>query len=214
MNRSVLMMCLSRVYGWSLLNQIEADARRTLPDDLSVLGRFICKCWFDVAGGVNNMDNDKPDNGVGRLIMSFASGFNDSKSPFALIGMPAFGKGDLSLPSCSYCHKEYCEASGGGVELCCENVYHCRDGNCKKLHLPSHEAICVCDEVVERRKREALAAEARMKESTKANDDAAAAAASLLAELGLEEEEELKKSAGSGDSKKVKKGGKKNKKKK
>jgi ankyrin repeat protein len=208
MNRSILMMCVSRVYAWSLSNQIEDVKYRTLPDDLPQLGCFICKCWFDVAGGGNK--DDKPDNGVGRLIMQFYGGFNEGKaeSPIKLIGMPAFGKNDHSLPSCSYCHKEYCEASGGGVELCCENVYYCRDGNCKKFHLPSHQAICVCDEVLQRRK-----------ESVKANEKAEEAAASLLAELGLEEEKESKKKnkkiVGSGqDSKKktTKKGGNKKKK--
>jgi hypothetical protein len=185
------MMYLSRLSKWSLLNQIEDERYRTLPDDLPQLGRFICKCWFDVAGGVNKVDDDQPDNGVGRLIMSFASGFDDSSGK--MIGMPAFGKEHHSLPGCSCCGKVYSEAGGGGVELCCDSVYYCHDGNCKKLHLPLHQALSVCDEVLERRKREALAAEARMKESTKANDNAEAAAASLLAELGLEEEKESKK---------------------
>jgi hypothetical protein len=62
-----IIMCISRMYKWSLINQIETDRLRTWPgpDELSELGRFICHCWFDVAGG-------EPDNGVGRLIMEFA----------------------------------------------------------------------------------------------------------------------------------------------
>jgi hypothetical protein len=99
----------------------------------------------------------------------------------------------LCLASCSYCDKKYCEANDGGVALCCESVYYCRDGDCEQLHLPHHLALCVCDEIVERRKREALAAEARVKKSTKANDKAEEAAASLFSELGLEEEKESKK---------------------
>jgi hypothetical protein len=65
--RRDIIMCISRIYNWSLVNQIETDRLRTWPgpDELSELGRFICHCWFDVAGG-------EPDNGVGRLIMEFA----------------------------------------------------------------------------------------------------------------------------------------------
>jgi hypothetical protein len=36
-------------------------------------------CWFDVAGSDNAIDEDKPDNGIARLIMSFAFEFDDSK---------------------------------------------------------------------------------------------------------------------------------------
>ncbi len=55
---------------------------RTLPPYLTPLGSFILKCWFDIAGG-------GIDNGVGRLIMGFACGFNDSKS--LMLGMPFEG---------------------------------------------------------------------------------------------------------------------------
>jgi hypothetical protein len=103
------------------------------------------------------------------------------------------------------------------VELCCESVHYCRNGDCKQLHLPHNQALCVCDEVVERRKREVLAAEVRVKESAKANGKVEEAATSLFAELGLEEEKESKKKkiVGLGqDSKKktTKKGGNKKKK--
>jgi hypothetical protein len=43
------------------------------------------------------VDDDQPDNGVGRLIMSFAFGYDDSSA--RMIGMRAFGKDDHSLPS-------------------------------------------------------------------------------------------------------------------
>jgi hypothetical protein len=69
MNRKELMMCLSRVYGWSLLNQIDDERYRTLPDDLPQLGRFICQRWFDVAGSDNAIDGDKRDNGIAHLII-------------------------------------------------------------------------------------------------------------------------------------------------
>jgi hypothetical protein len=107
MNRKILMLCLSRVYGWSLLNQIEDEEYRTLPDDLAGIGRFVAHCWFDVAGGVNKVDDDKPDNGIARLVMSFAFGFNDSKSraSFALIGMPACGKVPETRARCSKCNQ-------------------------------------------------------------------------------------------------------------
>jgi hypothetical protein len=39
------------VYGTMLsLNQIEDKKYRTLPEDLSILGRFLAHCSFDVAG--------------------------------------------------------------------------------------------------------------------------------------------------------------------
>ena len=62
----------------SLVHQVEEERYRTLPPDLS--GRFIAHCWFDIAGSdKRRIDTDKPDNGIGRLIMSFAFGFDDSK---------------------------------------------------------------------------------------------------------------------------------------
>ena len=89
---------------------------RTLPADLTPLGCFILRCWFDIAGGrgggINDENlnekpikaQDKADNGVGRLIMRFACGFDDTKSPFALIGMPSEGKvADTSNTRCFNC---------------------------------------------------------------------------------------------------------------
>jgi ankyrin repeat protein len=51
LNRRTLLLALYRTYQWSLDNQVLTDARRTLPPDLSDVGKFICQCWFDVAGG-------------------------------------------------------------------------------------------------------------------------------------------------------------------
>jgi hypothetical protein len=170
-NRSPLILSANRLYNWSIENQIEAQVHRTLPADLSSAGYLVSHCFFDIGGG-------RPDNGIARLITQFYGGFNEgkAKNPIALIGMPVFGKNTLTLPRCSYCDKEYCEASGGGVELCCKSVYYCRHGDCKKLHLPQHEALCVCYEVMEKRKIAAAGEEARSKESAQANDEAEAAA--------------------------------------
>jgi hypothetical protein len=103
MNRKELILCVDKVYKWSLSNQIEDEKYRTLPDDLAGVGRFIAQCWFDVAGGDNKLDSSKPDNGIARLIMSFAFGFDDSKSSFALIGMPECGKVPETRSRCSSC---------------------------------------------------------------------------------------------------------------
>jgi hypothetical protein len=137
MNRSMLMMCLSRVYGWSLSNQREDERYRTLPDDLPKLGRFICKCWFDVAGGDNKVDDDQPDNGIARLIMSFAFGFNDSKSPFALIGMPECGKVPDTLTRCSCCVQHIKK----GMLQCCSHARYCSIA-CQKAHIKEHKPVC------------------------------------------------------------------------
>jgi hypothetical protein len=72
---------------------IESERYRTLPDDLSPLGCFIAHCWFDVAGSdKRKCDTDNADNGIARLIMRFALDSHESKSSFALIGMPECGK--------------------------------------------------------------------------------------------------------------------------
>jgi hypothetical protein len=137
MNRKELMLCLTRVYQWSLLNQIDDEKYRTLPDDLSTLGRFICKCWFDVAGGDNKIAEDKPDNGIARLIMSFAFGFNDSKSNLALIGMPEYGKVAETRTRCSSCDKH------GKKEMlqCCSTTRYCTTA-CQKAHYKKHKKVC------------------------------------------------------------------------
>jgi ankyrin repeat protein len=130
MNRMTLMLCVNRVYKWSLSNQIEDERCRTLPDDLSVLGRYIAHCWFDVAGG-------EPDNGIARLIMSFAFGFNDSKSSFALIGMPKEGKIPETRARCSYCE----EHSKKEMLQCCTSTRYCSVA-CQRAHFKKHKKVC------------------------------------------------------------------------
>jgi ankyrin repeat protein len=73
LNRRILLLVIYRTYQWSIANQIDDEARRTLPPDLSDFGKFICLCWFDCAGGGNDMSNtaDTIGNGIGRLIMQY-----------------------------------------------------------------------------------------------------------------------------------------------
>jgi hypothetical protein len=137
MNRMMLMLCVNSVYKWSLSNQIEAEVYRTLPDDLSGVGHFIARCWFDVAGSDNAIDEDKPDNGIARLIMSFAFGFNDSKSSFALIGMPECGKVPETHARCSSCDQH----SEKELLQCCTSTRYC-SAACQKAHFKKHKKVC------------------------------------------------------------------------
>jgi hypothetical protein len=176
---------------------VASEFHRTLPPDFTSLGRFIAHCCI-------NVDASGADAGIARLIMTYFGGFTDSS--VRLLGTPAYGKDDDSLPACSYCAKEYSEAKGGGVKLCCGNVYYCGDGDCRKNGLKRHASVCVSDEAVKRRTAVAAVEEVKRKESRREEDKAAAAAASLLAELDLEEENDSKKKSGGGqDSKKEKK---------
>jgi hypothetical protein len=138
---------LTRVYGWSLLNQIEDEKYRTLPDDLSSIGRFIAHCWFDVGGSdKRKIDEDKPDNGIARLVMSFAFGFNDSKSPFALIGMPEYGKLPDNANRCSCC----IQSIKKGMLRCCASTRYCNVA-CQKAHRKKHKVVCDRDAYLARR---------------------------------------------------------------
>jgi hypothetical protein len=164
-NRKEFLMCANHLYNWSVENQIESEYYRTLPEGLSVLGRFIVHCFFDAAGGDIG-------NGIGRLIMHFYGGFNEGKSesPITLIGMPAFGKNDHSLPSCSYCNKEYCEASGGGVVRYCDSrVYYCRDGDCKAEAVAASllADLCLEEEKESKKKKKKLTKKGGKKNSKK-----------------------------------------------
>jgi hypothetical protein len=77
--RRTLILSLDRVFNWSLANQIESEFYMTLPSDLSSIGRFLAHCWLHVdASGV--------DNGIARLLMQFAFGFNSDRR--RLIGLP------------------------------------------------------------------------------------------------------------------------------
>jgi hypothetical protein len=74
--RRAFMMCLNRVFNWSLANQIESERLMTLPTDLSSIGLLVARCCMHVvASSVSN--------GIARLIMQFAKGFNRR-----LVGMP------------------------------------------------------------------------------------------------------------------------------
>jgi hypothetical protein len=72
MKRSLSMLCMSRVYNRSLLNQRERERYRTLPNDLSQLGAGaslgLRHYWFDVAGSDNAIDEDKHGYSITRLI--------------------------------------------------------------------------------------------------------------------------------------------------
>ena len=86
----------------------------------------------------NHLKNDKPDNGVGRLIMSFACGFDTSKSPFALIGMPKEGKVADTSTRCSNCIRRIVDAK---PLRCCGNVVYCSE-ECKEKGFEAHVHIC------------------------------------------------------------------------
>jgi hypothetical protein len=130
MNRSILMMCVNSVYNWSVENQIEDERYRTLPGNLPKLGRFIAHCWFDVAGG-------EPDNGIGRLIMSFAFGFDNSKTSHALLGMPEYGKAPDKVIRCIKCFKH----KDKGMLRCCPKISYC-SAACQKVHFKKHKKNC------------------------------------------------------------------------
>jgi hypothetical protein len=74
--RRALMMCLDSVFKWSLANQIERDFYMTLPPGLSSAGLLVARCCMHV-------DASSVSNGIARLIMKFAFGFNRR-----LVGMP------------------------------------------------------------------------------------------------------------------------------
>ena len=78
---------------------------------------------------------DKPDNGVGRLIMSFACGFDTSKSPFALIGMPKEGKVADTSTRCHHCIQPIVEPVK--PLRCCGNVVYCNE-ECKQKDIEAH----------------------------------------------------------------------------
>jgi hypothetical protein len=137
MNRKEVMLCVDSVYKWSLSNQIEDEKYRTLPADLSGVGRFIAHCWFDVAGDDNKLDSSKPDNGIARLIMSFAFGFDDSKSSFALIGMPEYGKVAETRTRCSSCDQH----SKQELLQCCTSTRYCSVA-CQKANFKKHKKVC------------------------------------------------------------------------
>jgi hypothetical protein len=174
--RSSLFLCIARVYNWSLANQVESEVRRTLPDDMSGLARFLSHCCLHV-------DGSAVDNGIARHIITYFGGFDDRAGK--MIGMPAYGKNDYSLPRCEFCDKEYSEVNGG-LKHCCGNVYYCYCRACRRRDLRNHEASCVCP--IARKLREAegggvMMVREEMKKKKKANDEAVEAATANLAKF-------------------------------
>jgi hypothetical protein len=118
LNRSPLILSANRLYNWSVENQVESEFHRTLPANLSGVGHFVAHCFFDVGGG-------SPDNGIARLITQFYGGFDESraKSPFALIGMPEYGKLPDTATRCSNCRVQ--AKTGKKWLRCCGKVGYC-----------------------------------------------------------------------------------------
>ena len=137
------------MYLWSKANQIESDLYRTLPDDLSKLGKFICHCWFDVAGGSNDEAKERGEgggnystlgNGVGRLILEFSGGFTTRGNHHALIGLPKEGKQAETAVCCSNCIQVI---NGTANPLrCCGCVRYCGD-KCQKKDWKKHKTNCL-----------------------------------------------------------------------
>jgi ankyrin repeat protein len=165
LNRKALLLVIYRTYKWSIANQIEDEARRTLPPDLSDVGKFICSCWFDCAGGGNDMSNtsDTIGNGIGRLIMQYYGGFNASKSPFALRGKPKYGKLPDNAARCSGC----LEVKESKVLQCCAScgvVRYC-GRECQKADWKRHK--CNCKIWTEEKKKKAAGGGEQKKRTVK-----------------------------------------------
>ena len=134
LNLRPLIMSMARLYSWSQLHQVETDALRTLPPNLSDLGRLIARCFMHVDGG-------SFDNGIARLITEYYGGYDASKSPHALIGMPEFGKVSDTKERCSHCIQQ-CK-SGVRFLKCCGRVGYCSKA-CQKADFKSrHKETCL-----------------------------------------------------------------------
>jgi hypothetical protein len=96
------------------------------------------------------IDTDKPDNGISRLIMSFYGGFDASKSPFALLGMPEQGKLPDALTRCSWC----IQGKEKGMLQCCSQTRYC-GRVCQIAHRKKHRLVCDRDACLARRAEEA-----------------------------------------------------------
>jgi hypothetical protein len=143
LNRKDLLLALYRIYLWSLANQVEADARCTLPPALSDLGKFICHCWFDCAGGGKNIDiaADTLGNGIGHLIMQYRGGFDASKSHFALRGKSEYGKLPDNSPRCSNCLLEKKKSKALMSCASCRRVRYCGK-ECQVADWKRHKKCC------------------------------------------------------------------------
>jgi hypothetical protein len=126
-------LCLNYTFNWSVENQIEEQVYRTLPSDLTGVGHFVAHCFFDVGGG-------KLGNGIGRLIMQYYGGFDDSKSPFALRGPPEFGKCPDNTQCCSDCRETRVRKSLLDCASCGRVRYCSRD--CQKIDRKRHKVKC------------------------------------------------------------------------
>jgi hypothetical protein len=140
MNRKELLLCLHHVFNWSVENQIEAQVHRTLPSALSGVGRFVAHCFFDVAGG-------ELGNGIARLITEFYGGFDESKSPHALIGVPSYGNVADTVARCSWCIQQPIK---NGLLKCCGSTRYCSKP-CQKAHFQSHKISCQSKAVAAKR---------------------------------------------------------------
>jgi hypothetical protein len=143
LNRRMLLLALFRTYQWSLANQVEDDARRTLPPSLSKVGRFVCQCWFDCAGGGKDINAaaDTLGNRIGRLIMQFYGGFDASKCPFALRGTPEYGKLPDKAHRCSGCLEAKKESKDLRSCASCGKVRY-RGTVCQKADWKRHKESC------------------------------------------------------------------------
>jgi hypothetical protein len=149
LNRSVLLLAIYRTYQWFLANQIKDDAHRTLPPDLSEVGKFICRCWFDCAGGGKDDSiasaSDTIGNGIGWLIMQYCAGFDASKSPFALREQPEYGKVPDNTRRCSNCleKKKNNKKKKKALQYCanCGVVRYCSE-ECQVADWKRHEESC------------------------------------------------------------------------
>jgi ankyrin repeat protein len=138
-NRKELILCLNYVFNWSVENQVKAEVYRTLPSDLTGVGRFVASCFFDVAGGDFG-------NGIARLITQYCSGFDASKSPFAFRGQPEYGKLPDNYHRCSGClerKKKGRKSKKPALRDCasCGVVRYCGE-ECQKNDWERHKENC------------------------------------------------------------------------
>jgi hypothetical protein len=129
-NRSSLILCANYLYNWSVENQDESEYYRSLPSDLTGVGYFVAHCLMHVDGGYFS-------NRICRLITQFYGGFDDSKSNFALIGMPELGKVPETRTRCSSCEQH----SKKEMLQCCTRTRYCST-KCQKAHFKKHKKVC------------------------------------------------------------------------
>jgi ankyrin repeat protein len=129
-NRSSLILCANYLYNWSVENQDESEYYRSLPSDLTGVGYFVAHCLMHVDGGYFS-------NRICRLITQFYGGFDESKSSFALIGMPELGKVPETRTRCSCCEQH----SKKELLQCCSRTRYCST-KCQVAHFKKHKKVC------------------------------------------------------------------------